>query len=598
MVFNKFNCNNRTFNQNKITIHLNRFAKHIIQNSGRIIILTSFIFLAVLFYVLFFYKGTDSVVSSLKKPTITDYYEGMKLVKTADSLFLNSEHYGAINNYTQALELLDGDSLTILKADLYKAIGMCYFETDKNAESLKAYFDGLTILKNRDKKLKADINLRIAKVYSKKGLFSEAEKKLNEAKKFYELDSVKYSSPLTKAYLDQAAIYQMSNRTDESLSPLLKAKELNRDTNTVDYAGILTNIAIYHFIQNHNDSGMYYLNKGAEISFRLNDSTAISSYYSNLAGFDMDNGDFRGALKNSNIALAYTPKARNINSQYMYLTNYLNLAQEYEAIGDYKNANLYNKKRQEMLDSMYSLKAIKYIADIENDYRISNKNNLLREAELKKKMLHVDIENRQKQKYLLVSLLILIFILGLYIYKILSTRVIKIELKEEILEKTNHILENENKLIENDKALLKHEVDKIRQELEFNSHVIDQKEALIHDLEEQVKRAFSNENEQEEIIQIIVSLKDGLRQEKESLGIDIMLSEENVKFVKKLKEKHGDISQTEARFCTLLYLNLDTKEIARILSISLDGVRKGRHRLRKKLGLGTAGDITNYLQGI
>ena len=121
---------------------------------------------------------------------------------------------------------------------------------------------------------------------------------------------------------------------------------------------------------------------------------------------------------------------------------------------------------------------------------------------------------------------------------------------------------------------------------------------LFAKLEEKLTEPAFEENEQQELLSIIESMKDGVKQERENIGIDILLNEENAKFYKRLKEKHPDISQTEARFCTLLYLNLDTKEMARILSISLDGVRKSRHRLRKKLNIGTGGDLTNYLQSI
>ncbi|WP_165395191.1 tetratricopeptide repeat protein [Flagellimonas allohymeniacidonis] len=52
-----------------------------------------------------------------------------------------------------------------------------------------------------------------------------------------------------------------------------------------------------------------------------------------------------------------------------------------------------------------------------------------------------------------------------------------------------------------------------------------------------------------------------------------------------IKSKFPDVSSNELRLMALLKMNLSTKEIANILNISHEGVRKAYYRLRKKLGL-------------
>lgn len=626
---------------------MSKFTKKLIYNSNKIALIAVVIFLATSIYILFLSENTSDKNIQKKVSSIEQYNSAVKLDKTGDSLFKLSEHRSAINYYKQAVDLYNGDTLNKKKAATYRMMGMCFFETSQNAEALKAYFDGLEILKDQDKKLSADLNFQISRVYRKKGLFKDAEKKLAIATNFYATDPIKYNKSLAKSYLDKAAIYQMSDRSELSLTPLLEAKAVLADTTTLDYAGILNNIGIYYLIQNNMEKGLSYLGQAAEISFKFKDSTAISSYYSNLAEAALSKNDYNSAIEKMKKAMAFIPSTKNNNIQYMYKANYANLAEIYAAINDFKNANLYNKTLVHFLDSLYSLKAIKYIADIENDYRIRSKNNELKEAELKKQVLQSDIENKQKQKYLLFTLLLLTFIAGLYIYKLLSTRVIKSELKEELLEKNNLILENEKKLIEsdklllekdnlilenqnellekdkqllgqenellekdkillenekqlieNDKALLNNELDKIKKELEFNVNIIDQKEALIHNLEDQILKTIPKELDHQEIASIINSIKEGLAKEKENIGTEIMLNETNIQFFRKLKDKHPGLSKTEIRLSTLLYLNLETKELARIMNISIEGVRKGKHRLRKKMELDTASDISSYLQTI
>lgn len=64
-------------------------------------------------------------------------------------------------------------------------------------------------------------------------------------------------------------------------------------------------------------------------------------------------------------------------------------------------------------------------------------------------------------------------------------------------------------------------------------------------------------------------------------------------FLKKLKEQWPDLTPTELKLAAYLRLNLTSKEIAHLMSISIRGVETGRYRLRKKLGL-TSNETSLY----
>ena len=64
-------------------------------------------------------------------------------------------------------------------------------------------------------------------------------------------------------------------------------------------------------------------------------------------------------------------------------------------------------------------------------------------------------------------------------------------------------------------------------------------------------------------------------------------------FLKKLKEHCTALTNTELKLAAYLRLNLNTKEIAHLMNISIRGVETGRYRLRKKLGI-TSNDINLY----
>ncbi len=66
-------------------------------------------------------------------------------------------------------------------------------------------------------------------------------------------------------------------------------------------------------------------------------------------------------------------------------------------------------------------------------------------------------------------------------------------------------------------------------------------------------------------------------------------------FMKRLQEKHPDLSVNERMMCAYLKMNLSSKEIAPLLNISIRGVETLRYRLRKKFNLSRDENLIDYL---
>ncbi len=69
-------------------------------------------------------------------------------------------------------------------------------------------------------------------------------------------------------------------------------------------------------------------------------------------------------------------------------------------------------------------------------------------------------------------------------------------------------------------------------------------------------------------------------------------------FMKAISLRYPDLTPMEVKVCTLLKLNLSTKEIARILQLSDRNIDNHRYRLRKKLGLRSDDNLTVFLTGL
>ena len=69
----------------------------------------------------------------------------------------------------------------------------------------------------------------------------------------------------------------------------------------------------------------------------------------------------------------------------------------------------------------------------------------------------------------------------------------------------------------------------------------------------------------------------------------------NPNFVAVLLEKHPKLTKSEIRLLTLIRIGYSQKEIAHILNIAPDSVKKSRSRVRKKLDLSESIHLSAYL---
>jgi hypothetical protein len=69
-------------------------------------------------------------------------------------------------------------------------------------------------------------------------------------------------------------------------------------------------------------------------------------------------------------------------------------------------------------------------------------------------------------------------------------------------------------------------------------------------------------------------------------------------FEEKLLQIYPSLSSDDAKLLTYIKMNFSTSEIARIKSITIAGVNKGRNRLRKKLGIDPNTDLRDFLNSL
>ena len=69
-------------------------------------------------------------------------------------------------------------------------------------------------------------------------------------------------------------------------------------------------------------------------------------------------------------------------------------------------------------------------------------------------------------------------------------------------------------------------------------------------------------------------------------------------FLKRLRELHPEISPKELKLSAYLRMNISSKEIATLMSITTRGVEISRYRLRRKFNLDRNQNLTDYILSI
>lgn len=129
-------------------------------------------------------------------------------------------------------------------------------------------------------------------------------------------------------------------------------------------------------------------------------------------------------------------------------------------------------------------------------------------------------------------------------------------------------------------------------------HIVQKSEILntIKDELETLKRQASADSKLEkEIGQIIRMLEQDARTDADWEQFSQHFDQVHSDFLKRISEQYAHLSPNDYRLCAYLRLNLSSKEIAALMNISLRGVESSRYRLRKRLGLDTEANLTDFL---
>jgi DNA-binding CsgD family transcriptional regulator len=161
---------------------------------------------------------------------------------------------------------------------------------------------------------------------------------------------------------------------------------------------------------------------------------------------------------------------------------------------------------------------------------------------------------------------------------------------------------HKQQMLQAESEILQLRNDKLAAELNAkNSKLMSSAAQMAHKNEilNKVKEALrdSEEEKTSKIPQLIRMLDSELQSEDYWEEFNVYFNQVDRSFIGDLIKHHPNLTQNDIRLCTLMRINLSTKEIASLLNVSTRAVEQSRYRLKKRLDLGNEEDLLKYISG-
>ena len=347
-----------------------------------------------------------------------------------------------------------------------------------------------------------------------------------------------------------------------SINHSLKAFEIRETIKDIKGQGeSLNNLALgYMGLKNWNQA-LRYLEQAVQLKTIANDYTQMTVIFNNI-------GQCYKKLGDGEMALNFFKKAEEKgteNGQMGDVVNsYRNIANYYKEIEDFEHAFAYQNKLIDLKDSLAETERLEAIGELEVLHNTKQKE---QEIQMLKQSQTI-ITNRWLTLAMILFLIIVIAIL------FADNQKRKHRQQRELLEKEDDLKRAELKIMSD---LLEYN----RKKLSLYTDNLLKKNELVGQLEAKLNENLDGSEKGKEIRNDFSNLR--ILTDEHWDEFKELFNGVHRGLLSRLIEKHENLTLAEQRLFLLMKLDLSTKEIANILGVSPDSIKKGRYRLKKKL---------------
>lgn len=392
-----------------------------------------------------------------------------------------------------------------------------------------------------------------------------------------------------------------NEKAEEFLKKALQYANPGKD----DVAGILNNLGFCSLKKKNYNEAENYFRKTLSTAQKASDHVRYAKALGSLADLELKRKNYDKAITLLEKDIAISEKHQS-DQNTMFALNLL--SNVYFEKGDIKNAEKHLEEAKKYATSKSHFRSFEYeinetvlkIAKIKGDdqqeltarRRLEKLKDSLMDFDAKETVLRVGWESQKKQlqmkaemdeaelekeSYLKISaivlscmlLILMVFIIRSYRHKMTSK---KGEYEKKVLTLMIEKIKSENKLSETHKTLQSYQV------------YLSEKNKQIEELEtemQNVKNSSYSELE-EESGNLQKLLESHLMTDENWKNFRNAFIQKYPSHYRELNRQFPDLTDSNLRIIILIKLNMNNTEISRLLGVTIDAVKKAKHRLRKK----------------
>ena len=490
----------------------------------------------------------------------------------------------------KAIELIAAECPNPQKARALLVNGVAYKYLGDFDISIKTLYDAWDCCPETEHALYTDILMQISNVYCR----------LRDYTKAFEINDK--ATSLSKVYQDStrlAASYNNRGIIHYSLNEFKTAEQLFRNALLINrrigdvkaVAANLNNMCLYEGDINEKLS---LIQEAIIINKNMNATWALAENYNNMGKQYYFAKQYPKALE----ALAKAREAADESAaKELICDNYEYSSWVYSAMKQYDKAyecllQLYNMSIELQNDQK--------LRSVEQELSEKRVLNLQKETALKEQAYEIEILKRNT--FILIAVLALLVLVAIFLPRWIKRR------KDLQLVETRYQLEQserevaELKVKQQEQALLhiESELEVTRQEVTSFAMFLRSRNELLDKIREQIKEGYKLDaaNIQPHLKKVNAFISQHQVGNEDTNAMLMNIEQKNADFLKRLLNKHPNLTQGERYLATLLRVNLSTKEISLLTGAIPKTINMNRYRLRKSLELQSDEDITTYLQSI
>ena len=350
----------------------------------------------------------------------------------------------------------------------------------------------------------------------------------------------------------------------ESIPLFLETIDYNKRNNyNNDLAGAYDNIGTAYYNLDSIAIAKSYFEKSLALSQNFGETSLVGLNYRHL-------GETYMKENKPKIALDYFKKSLAISEETgtskKMITDYLRLSQAYSALGQFENAYKNHVSYHKLHDEILNEENIERMNQLEISYQSEKKENelVIQKAEIEVLKQKEEISKNRQRLLGIGSISLLLFATGLFYG--LRQKMKRNKIQREQLDASLQFKEKE---------LTTHAL-----------HLAHKNEVLLG-LKSQLKELKAHHPNSRNYQNVINTINLDINNDNNWEQFRTYFEDVHKDFNTKVKRNYPGVSVNDLRLMSLLKMNLSSKEIANILNISTEGVKKARYRLRKKLNLNT-----------